>query len=314
MADPVIYWQGNGNILEYATYSTGLLSQVSGTSGTKTNIIFLSADKPNLEPGDSVSITIFTPPFGPSSTVSGTYVGSVLNWGDGEETGQILPVIQLDSGEWIVYGIENSSNQPYQWEVGTTPLCFTRGTRIATLNGDVAIEALRIGDTLRTAEGEMTTVRWIGRQRRNPHLCADDLPIRIAAGALGDGLPLRDLYLSPTHALGVEGCLVHAAALVNGRTIHQVSEWIGDIDYFHIETERHALIIAEGAPAETLFDNGFRDHFDNHADYAERYPNPEPMAELDLPRICYPRQLPQAIRRKLDAIADALLGQAPQAA
>jgi len=38
------------------------------------------------------------------------------------------------------------------------------------------------------------------------------------------------------------------------------------------------------------------------------------MIELDLPRICYPRQLPQAIRRKLDAVADALWGQASRAA
>ena len=307
MADPFIYWQGNGNTLNYGTYTGGVLSNFSGTSGLPTNVISLYGNNDSLTIGDTVSIATYTPPF-TTIVTTGTYIGSVVN-GD-----QTLPVIQLDGGGWVVFGIFDSSNQPYAWDVGMDPLCFLRGTRIDTPRGPVAVEDLAIGETVMTAERGVATIRWIGRQRRDSRLCAGDLPIRIAAGALGDGLPLRDLYLSPTHALGVEGCLVHAAALVNGRTIHQVSEWIGDIDYFHIETERHALILAEGAPAETLFDNGFRDHFDNHADYAERYPNPEPMAELDLPRICYPRQLPQAIRRKLDAIADALLGQASQAA
>lgn len=299
------FWIGNGNILNYTTYSGTTLSGFRNSGGVPGDSITLYNSNATLSIGDTVSFVSIPSNFIP---VTGIYLGSVIN---GEQT---LPVIQLSGGGYVILGIADPANQPPTWDVGADPLCFLRGTRIDTPRGPVAVEDLAIGDTVMTAERGVATIRWIGRQRRDSRLCADDLPIRITAGALGDGLPLRDLYLSPTHALGVEGCLVHAAALVNGRTIHQVSEWIGDIDYFHIETERHALIIAEGAPAETLFDNGFRDHFDNHADYAERYPNPEPMAELDLPRICYPRQLPQAIRRKLDAIADALLGQAPQAA
>ena len=299
------FWQGNGNISNYTSYAGTTLSGFSSIGGVQSDGISMFNSNATLSIGDTVSFVSIPSNFIP---VTGIYLGSVVN-GD-----QVLPVIHLSGGGYVILGIADPANQPPTWDVGADPLCFLRGTRIDTPRGPVAVEDLAIGDTVMTTERGVATIRWIGRQRRDSRLCADDLPIRIAAGALGDGLPLRDLYLSPTHALGVEGCLVHAAALVNGRTIHQVSEWVGDIDYFHIETERHALILAEGAPAETLFDNGFRDHFDNHADYAERYPNPEPMAELDLPRICYPRQLPQAIRRKLDAIADALLGQAPKAA
>ena len=299
------FWIGNGNILNYTTYAGTTLSGFSNSGGIPSDSITMYNSNATLSIGDTVSFVSIPSNFIP---VTGIYLGSVVN-GD-----QVLPVIHLSGGGYVILGIADPANQPPTWDVGADPLCFLRGTRIDTPRGPVAVEDLAIGDTVMTAERGVATIRWIGRQRRDSRLCADDLPIRIAAGALGDGLPLRDLYLSPTHALEVEGCLVHATALVNGRTIHQVSEWVGDIDYFHIETERHALILAEGAPAETLFDNGFRDHFDNHADYAERYPNPEPMTELDLPRICYPRQLPQAIRRKLDAIADALLGQTPQAA
>jgi hypothetical protein len=299
------FWQGNGNILNYTSYAGSTLSGFSSSGGAPLDGITLYNGNNTLTVGDTVSFISIPTNMTP---VTGIYLGSVVN-GD-----QVLPTIALSGGGYVILGIADPANQPSTWDVGLDPLCFLRGTRIDTPQGPIAVEDLAIGDTVMTASQGVASIQWIGRQRRNPRLCADDLPIRIAAGALGDGLPLRDLYVSPTHALGVEGCLVHAAALVNGRTIHQVSEWSGDIDYFHIETERHELIIAEGAPAETLFDNGLRDHFDNHADYAERYPNPEPVAELDLPRICYPRQLPQAIRRKLDAIADALWGQASRAA
>ena len=309
------YWTGNSNILNYTTYTGTTLSGFSSSGGVPNESITMFTNNsedppPPLNIGDTVSFTSI--PSGLSAPpVTGIYCGVVIN---GDDEPQYLPVIQLANGTYVILGIANPDNHPPTWEVVDTPLCFLRGTLIDTPQGPVAVEDLAIGDTVMTASQGVASIRWIGRQRRHPRLCAGDLPIRIAAGALGDGLPLRDLYVSPTHALGVEGCLVHAAALVNCRTIHQVSDWNSDIDYFHIETARHELILAEGTPAETLFDNGLRDHFDNHADYRERHPHPEPMIELDLPRICYPRQLPQAIRRKLDAVADALWGQASRAA
>jgi hypothetical protein len=299
------FWTGNGNILNYTTYAGTTLSGFGSSGGVPSDSITMYNGNPTLSIGDTVSFISIPSNFTP---ITGIYLGSVVN---GEQT---LPVIQLSGGGYVILGIADPANQPSTWDVGLDPLCFLRGTLIDTPQGPVAVEDLAVGDTVMTASQGVASIRWIGRQRRHPRLCAGDLPIRIAAGALGDGLPLRDLYVSPTHALGVEGCLIHAAALVNGRTIHQVSDWNSDIDYFHVETARHELILAEGTPAETLFDNGLRDNFDNHADYRERHPHPEPMIELDLPRICYPRQLPQAIRRKLDAVADALWGHASRAA
>ena len=188
--------------------------------------------------------------------------------------------------------------------------CYCPGTLIRTDRGDVAVESLRIGDKVITVDGKAEAIKWIGRQTRNPLFAAinDELPICIRQGALGNALPLRDLYLSPDHAMLVQGCLVHAGALVNGRSILRIKQWQGDVQYVHIETEAHELILAEGAAAETFMDDDARHRFDNHAEFAQLYPDAQPMVEMELPRICYARQLPKAISRVLDAVADELVG------
>lgn len=192
------------------------------------------------------------------------------------------------------------------------PPCFVPGTLIATPDGSRAVETLQIGDELLTADGRTVAVKWIGHRKLHYLFAAvaDALPIRISAGALGNGLPLRDLFVSPDHAMEVMGCLVHASALVNGSSITQCKQWDGDVQYFHIETDSHELILAEGSAAETFIDNDARQRFDNHAEFAELYPDAQPMVEMELPRVLFRRQLPKAISRHLDAIAGELMGKA----
>ncbi len=99
--------------------------------------------------------------------------------------------------------------------------CYARGTMIATPDGEAAVETLRAGDFVLTAEGALRTVRWIGRQTVSK-LFADPLrsyPVRVKAGALGDMAPSRDLLISPDHALLFDGVLLQAGALVNGTSI-----------------------------------------------------------------------------------------------
>ena len=116
-------------------------------------------------------------------------------------------------------------------------LCFLSGTHILTEKGEIAIENLQIGDKIKTAEGKLEPIKWIGKQTRYPHEISNPLrshPILIKAGALGNNLPHRDLYVSPDHAMFFEGLLINAGALVNDISIIK-TEPKEIFTYYHIE-------------------------------------------------------------------------------
>lgn len=168
-------------------------------------------------------------------------------------------------------------------------LCYCRGTSIRTLSGDVAIEHLAIGDLVLTQFGGFQPVKWIGRQsyaRRFLQNNPGKLPIRITAGALGNGLPVHDLYVSPGHSMLLGDRLVLAKSLVNGVTISQ-DDCPEEVHYYQLEFESHDCILAEGAWSESYADGpGLRNQFHNVAEFHQLYPGyPEP-TEL---RLCAPR-------------------------
>lgn len=183
------------------------------------------------------------------------------------------------------------------------PNCFLAGTMIATPKGAVAVEALQIGDLVLTADGASVPVLWVGRQTVATRFAPADrlMPVCISAGALGDGLPLRDLRLTADHALLVDGLLVNAGALVNGSTIRHLalSDFGGSYTVYHIETEAHEVILAEAVPAETYIDYVGRQAFENHGEYVALYGADRPMAEMAAPRITSARQLPHGLRVRL---------------
>jgi len=191
----------------------------------------------------------------------------------------------------------------------TDPACFTPNTLISTPTGSTPVQDLQIGDLILNHAGESVPVKWIGRQRLHPAFAGDHLPICIKQGALGHDLPTRDLFVSPGHAFYIDDCLlIDAKALINGTTITQVTQWEGDIEYFHIETQNHEIILAEGAPAETFMDNVSRACFNNYSEYQALYPDAPEMIELDIPRVSHQRQLPNAVKRHLEQIAQELVG------
>jgi collagen type I/II/III/V/XI/XXIV/XXVII alpha len=143
-----------------------------------------------------------------------------------------------------------------------TAPCFAAGTRIATTRGDVAVEHLRIGDTVCLAEGGTAPVIWLGHRRLDcrRHARPQDVhPVRVAAHAFGLGRPARDLRLSPDHAVFVDGVLIPVRYLLNGATVTQ--EDAARVTYWHVELDRHAVLLAEGLPAETYLDTGNRTAF-----------------------------------------------------
>ena len=140
--------------------------------------------------------------------------------------------------------------------------CFAGGTMIASENGPVTVENLRAGDMIMTISGISRPIRWMGHRRVNGD-DATQRPIHIRAHGFGPNLPARSLYVSPEHALFVDGVLVPAMNLVNGHSITQ--DAMGEITYFHVLLDRHDVILAEGLPAETLLLNDNADEFDNAA-------------------------------------------------
>jgi serralysin len=146
--------------------------------------------------------------------------------------------------------------------------CYAPETRIATPSGEVEAGALRAGDMVRTLAGSAARVRWVGRRHVRAEVFASDpsrRPIRIAPGALGPFCPRRTLVVSPMHALWLDGVLVPAALLVNGGTIRRLAPR-GGFAYVHVELDRHDVMLAEGAAAESFIDLDTRWMFENAAD------------------------------------------------
>src|SRR5208282_6417730 len=109
------------------------------------------------------------------------------------------------------------------WPIIASVACFAAGTHIATAAGEIAVEDLRVGDRVRVVLGRGTQeVIWVGQRcidctrHPAPHKV---WPVRISAGAFGVCLPQRALFLSPDHAVYVDGTLIPVKYLINGSSI-----------------------------------------------------------------------------------------------
>lgn len=145
-------------------------------------------------------------------------------------------------------------------------LCFARGALIDTAAGAVPVETLKVGDAIAVAKGGFERIKWIcstklgaAALRRAPKL----RPVRITAGALGGGLPNRDLLVSRQHRMlvqskvaermfGTQTALIAAIKLTALPGIF-VDEAVEEVEYFHILFDSHEVIWAEGAPSESLY-------------------------------------------------------------
>ena len=133
-------------------------------------------------------------------------------------------------------------------------------------------------------------------------------PILIRAGAFAENVPSQDLLVSPHHGMILDDTLIIAQALVNGISIVEAPPPAPVFRYFQLETERHEIILANGAPAETFCDHVSREAFDNHAEFVALYPEGRDIGEMDLPHAKSRRQVPSAILARLDARARAIAG------
>lgn len=193
------------------------------------------------------------------------------------------------------------------WSEAPTPICFAEDTRISTPQGATQVCDLRIGDLVSTADGGAVPVKWLGRQTLVPRFYgARAEMVRIGAGALGSGVPQRDLTVTGDHGMVIDGLVINASVLVNGSSI----DWVpvaalpDRFTVYHVETEAHDVILANGAPSETFIDYLGRQHFDNHAEYTALYGEQRVISEMEMPRISSERLLPAALRARLGIAAE----------
>ncbi|TDE38431.1 Hint domain-containing protein [Antarcticimicrobium sediminis] len=142
--------------------------------------------------------------------------------------------------------------------------CFTPGTRIATPQGERLVEDLEIGDRVITRDNGIQEIRWVGSRRLNglELSLADHLqPVMIRKGALGKGLPERDMMVSPQHrvllandrtALYFEDreVLVAAKHLVGMEGVERIEQ--SSVTYIHFMFDQHEVVLSDGAWTESF--------------------------------------------------------------
>ncbi len=148
----------------------------------------------------------------------------------------------------------------------TNVTCFCAGSLIETARGQVPVEALVPGDLVRTADYGLKPLRLnLSSVVTTARMHETDFlrPVRIPQGALGAGVPERDLLVSRQHKMlvrsevaqrmfGEDEVLVAAIRLVGHAGIDVVQP-DGGVTYHHLVFDSHQIIFAEGAPSESFY-------------------------------------------------------------
>lgn len=269
----------------------GAAWRLAGSSSGFTNVGIIGFDT-----DDSITLTDFV-------AVSETFDGSSLVLTDASSAKTTL----------TLSGTFTSSAVLLNTTGGVTTItiaCFAEGTLIRTDAGDVAVQDLRLGDAVALAAGGTRPIRWIGQRtldltrHPDPRLVR---PIRIAAGAFADGVPARDLRISPDHALFIDGLLIPARLLVNGGTIIQDMD-CASITYFHLRFDDHDILLAEGLAVESYLDTGNSGLFANATDPLILHPDLSGQAGR-LARSCAPfADSPTQVKPVWDRLASRAAG------
>lgn len=178
--------------------------------------------------------------------------------------------VTLDNG---TYNVNDPTNNPLKvtYTDNNTYIgaCFLAGSMIRTTNGDVVVEDVNIGDEIIAFDWRNNTdivrpVVWVGKARATvrPELADDEAgwPVRILKDAIADGVPYKDMLITSEHCLFFRDRFVPVRMLVNGVSIFY-DKSITSYDYYHVETEQHSVITADGMLTESYLDTGNRSSF-----------------------------------------------------
>lgn len=228
-------------------------------SGTADTFDTLDHTTDTFSLGDTFTNAIV---LGETQTINGGNPGSVSIEGQTastvdmrfvEETSQDAETNHVDETVGIV-----------AFEDGLIP-CLTPGTLVATPQGERPVETLRPGDGVLTHGGDVARLGMVLTRHLDAQALADwpgARPVRIMAGALGAGLPRRDLLVSPQHRMLL--CSPLVARMFDAPEVliaaHRLTVLPGiftddtpDVTYVHLVFARHRVVLAEGTPTESFF-------------------------------------------------------------
>ncbi len=223
---------GPNQIFDSSAIYNAVITYSDGTTATVTAVIFQ----------DTAGNTYWAPEFSANADQAAMQAGPIQSLTLSSLSGATFSGLTADRQSW------------------TAVTCYVRGTRILTATGERAIETLAPGDLVQTRDNGLQPLRWIGQSAA---VAMGKLaPVCIRKGALGPGIPLRDLYVSRQHRIlvhsriakrmfGASELLVPAIRLVDLPGVDKAPA-PRPITYFHLLTDRHEVIFAEGAPSETL--------------------------------------------------------------
>ncbi len=183
----------------------------------------------------------------------------------GQEVRCVIEDVEQAEADMIAADIADLQLDPTTGpEPMPAPVCLAAGTRVLTPTGDRAVETLKAGDLVVTMDRGVQPLRWVGSRRCGAKDLSDPAkrPVRINAGALGDGTPASALVVSPEHRVmlsssiarsmfGTEEVLVPAWRLLELPGI-EIAHEVAEVQYFHLMFDRHELIFAQHAPVESV--------------------------------------------------------------
>ncbi|MEM8578249.1 MAG: Hint domain-containing protein [Pseudomonadota bacterium] len=277
-ADTLIGGAGNDNI-QGGTGNDSIEAgagndNVDGGAGKDT--IIGGGDNDNLRGGDDEDLIRLT-------LADANVTNTTVDGGSGGNDFDRLDLSQLIAEGWTVTNVvrnpESNGNPGFNGQIQLQRggqfaninfsdieaiICFTPGTRIATKRGEVRVEDLREGDGVFTRDNGIQPVRWVGRR----DLSGGELsaipsfqPVLIRHGALGRGLPERDMLVSPNHRMLIASdlaevmfeereVLVAAKHLTGLDGVDQVQA--GGVSYIHLMFDAHEVILADGTWTESF--------------------------------------------------------------
>ncbi len=256
----------NGGTMEIAVGATAGSSAIGFAAGTIDRLQIDGTAMPantiaGFTSGDVIDLAGIA--FNASNTVvyNGTNLLTVKNSGGTSLAQLTVSGLTIPAGDQLV--LVSDGRATPGTDIVEQSVCFCRGTRILTETGEVAVEDLRVGDSVITLSGEAKPIVWIGIGRdlvtRANKLAR---PVIVRRGALADNVPARDLYLTHGHALYLDGVLIAVENLINHRSILW-DESARVVEFYHLELEDHDVLLANGAPAESYYDASNRALFHN---------------------------------------------------